>query len=270
MDTPFSIIDDTIFNSLINWSPLTNIVHQDRIMRPDRSVDIRSIESAADLRPKIWILPDSSPIQTVAGSNNLIDLSFKYLITVVQKDANQQDMRQLEYEVQRALLMLVDGAQGNGAPIVNPLPFLFIAPWFKIERVNTLHFSPGTPESWKALFNVTLRAQAERNAVLFPYPIIAQYPVNGLTLVTFNRDLTTGLKDSINWTQNAQGRNYSASVTSVSAGQPRDVTIDWVDMGATQEPDNISYTAAIPDIISNDGYVLAALPFVNYPLSLIM
>lgn len=267
--TPFSVIDDALHEALTAWTPLTALVHADRIMRPDRSVDIRGIESAADLRPKIWILPDASPVDVTAGSNNLVDLHFSYTIAVVQKDANQQDMRELEYEIHRAFLMLLSGHKGSGAPLVNPLPFLFIAPWFKLDRITTLHFEPGQPQSWKALFSITVRAGAEQNAILPPYPTNATFSVGaGATAITFDRPLDVSTKAASNWSQIANGFSYPASIVLIESAAPTIVNIVWGSPLVSPDPNSISYTAAVPDIVDQE-FSLAALPFLGYPIDIV-
>jgi len=267
--TPFSIIDDAIHSALTAWPPLTALVHADRIMQPSRSVDIRAIEAAADLAPKLWVIPAPSRIDTTAGSRDLIDLHFSYTIAIVRKNANQEDMRELEYEVHRALLMVAAGHQGNGVPLANPSPFLFISPWFTVDRVSTLHFEPGQPEAWKALFEITTRAQAERNAILPPFPTFAEFSTGaGATNITFDRPLVSGLKEASNWSQVTAGFKYVPNIVTVQSGAPETVLCVWGAPVADPGPNGISYTAVTPDIVSAD-FSLAALPFTDYPITVV-
>jgi len=264
--TPFSVIDAALHSSLTTWAPLIALVPPDRIMRPDRSVDIRAIEASIDLRPKIWILPDASTIDGAAGSQDLVDLHFSYTIAITQKDADPGRMRELEYEVHRALLLLMSGHQGSGAPLVSPPVFSFVPPWFTIDRVSTLHFEPGQPESWKALFTITVRAQAARWAIIPPSPVFAElFAGPQLAYVTFDRPLVVGALFGSAWRVVVDNFLWAGVNAFVISGDELRVKIELASVRPQTEANSIGYTHFF-DEITGAEFGLAVGTFSGFPI----
>lgn len=166
-DDPFSRVDDDVHLSLAEYAGLTALVHPDRIIAPSRSVNLDDMEGLADTHPKLVVLPDFSPFDLHAGSANLAELRLRYQIAILTNDAQGCRIRNVEWQVFRALMNFKNRKRGDTTTdLENPSPLNYLCPMFSIARLGCEWHGDLDPARWKGLFEFDVVISAESASIL--------------------------------------------------------------------------------------------------------
>ena len=107
-----------------------------------------------------------------------------------------------------------------------------------------------------------------------PEPIPAPVPVSGTfspalgrMLLTFDKDLVTGPINEQQWSVVADSLEWETQTILVPGPAPRLVLGQFLEVDPRPPGDTVTYTAAIPDLVGQNGRDVVA--FTDFPLTLI-
>lgn len=286
MSNPIEILDDWIHSQLTGFAPLTAIISADLIGQFDRLVDLRDPNTLGDDWARVFIVPNAgNPEQFRSGSEADLVLNYEINVFVAGKAADR--LRQIEYEIWRALVQFGEYQDGGGSALNNASlsPFDLVgsqtSPWryqllggnvlrsfmglsvrLDVQRSDLISSAAPTLQTFEWLYDTDVSG-----------PLLANIPVLGIRDVAFarltfsarmNATLATAIGDGTDFvlTDGLTGEN-GVGMWYYSTGADRYVYLLARDSGTQTTPapgtgnGTLDYTAATGDLKGANGIAVA-------------
>lgn len=168
MSSPFSVLDDTVYDQVLLFAPLLATLGNGRIRTPTRRTDIRVQQNTGDMQTTIWIVPGGTNELPFTASET-DDWILQWDIVVSAPSDDFEHSRDIQWQITRAMRLLLNGKDAAGNTIDNSA----FSPvnWQHAKTTDWTH-----ARSEKGVFNSRMRLQISVNADrsdLFPSSAVA-------------------------------------------------------------------------------------------------
>lgn len=261
MASPYALIDTALKAQLTSWAELVALVPSARITMPAYTSDIRDADRATpQLAPEIRIVPSDAPISQEKSAGRLNEHRLGYEVQVRQGSAKLATLREIQYQVVRAFLMMSKLKDAEGADLAHPLPLHYRD--IRVRAVTSFR-DDEQENQWRSIIRVDVLAEGDLDIVLgAPQFVSATFFASPRRVeVTFDSEIEAFSDAGDGWTIKDSGSNPLAKSGASAPGGGAVATIFLASGTAA----SVSYSAASGSVQSTRG--IQAVDFTDNPVT---